>query len=655
MNSNFRTLQADYTNGLAVNRNYIENGYFADKNIIGWNRYADAAASSPADGTGGSPNAAFTLTYNTTTPMAHDGQMRLVKDAANRQGHGVSFDFTIDRADQAKPFQIEFDYRVVSGTFAASSTPVTPSDITVWIYDVTNNQLIQPAAHVLDGSVVGQFYTYRGNFQTNANSQNYRIVLHVATTSAVAYTLDFTNFRVSRNVVSQGTVVTDWQSYTPTFNGDYSLGTGGSPRQQFFWRRVGDTAQVRGHIKFGTSGMSAGASLFRFSTPSGLSIDNNKRPSFLSSGFSFSGTSLLGRINNTTYRQIGYVQQDGVSNNFYIEGRTDTGVAFAYNNTSPANIAGGDEIAVELSFPVLGWSSSVSLSSDNDGRIVGAVLTRVAAQNFTDSTPLNIPFTSVSNDTHNGAVNLNSSNAAWIAPISGFYNIHASMTGLTHAGVSFLDTFLAIRVNNVTVAQDRQDTVGRLSRNVSTLVFLNAGASVQCQAYQVSGATRAFEDFRLAISRVSGPAVIASTEKVVASIAATGTRAHNTAFTVIALTSKVIDTHNICDLANSRIVIPVSGIYSVFVYGGYTGVPSAGSVRCAFNIRLNSSNMIQSEFAYGLNDNTAYSDRLSGPSIQQTRRFNAGDIIDVTGTQTRSDNTGNLTLSTFRLEVIKID
>ncbi len=33
----------------------------------------------------------------------------VVKDASNRQGEGVAYAFTIDRSDQGKPLQIEFN------------------------------------------------------------------------------------------------------------------------------------------------------------------------------------------------------------------------------------------------------------------------------------------------------------------------------------------------------------------------------------------------------------------------------------------------------------------------------------------------------------------------------------------------------------------
>ena len=69
----------------------------------------DTAGANPVDGTGGSANVTWTRT--TTNPLAGDGSV-LTKDAVNRQGQGVSYDFTIDRADRNKQLAIEFDVEI---------------------------------------------------------------------------------------------------------------------------------------------------------------------------------------------------------------------------------------------------------------------------------------------------------------------------------------------------------------------------------------------------------------------------------------------------------------------------------------------------------------------------------------------------------------
>lgn len=87
--------------------NYITNPG-ADSNISGATAYADAAGTSPIDGVGGSPT--VTITRTTSSPLRGAASYLLTKDAANRQGQGVSYDFTIDSAQKGRSLSVLFDY-----------------------------------------------------------------------------------------------------------------------------------------------------------------------------------------------------------------------------------------------------------------------------------------------------------------------------------------------------------------------------------------------------------------------------------------------------------------------------------------------------------------------------------------------------------------
>jgi len=98
---------------LAEIKDFIANGGVnfignpnAGSNTDGWATYANTAGSTPVNGTGGTPN--ITWTRNTITPLRGDADFKLHKDAANRQGEGVSYDFKIDRADINKQLSIKF-------------------------------------------------------------------------------------------------------------------------------------------------------------------------------------------------------------------------------------------------------------------------------------------------------------------------------------------------------------------------------------------------------------------------------------------------------------------------------------------------------------------------------------------------------------------
>lgn len=166
--------------------NYIGGNFNAeDGTTTGWAAYADAAAATPADGTGGSPTVTFTNT--SSSPLIDSNSFLITKDASNRQGEGASFDFTIDSGAQDKSFKIKFYYSA-SANFVYTGS----ADIRIFIYDITNATLITPFRH----PIRDDYGYYEADFQTAADSTSYRLIFHVATTNALAYTLKIDNIEV---------------------------------------------------------------------------------------------------------------------------------------------------------------------------------------------------------------------------------------------------------------------------------------------------------------------------------------------------------------------------------------------------------------------------------------------------------------------------
>jgi hypothetical protein len=153
--------------------NYITNPD-AEIDTTGWATYADAAGAVPVDGTGGSPN--ITWTRSTSSPRRGTASFLLTKDAANRQGQGVSFAFSIDPVCTYRSQMVRVHLFVASGTY-------TDGDITAHIYDVNGVAIKASASSYLTAN------GYTIQFQFVATNPNYRLCLHVATTSASAYTV----------------------------------------------------------------------------------------------------------------------------------------------------------------------------------------------------------------------------------------------------------------------------------------------------------------------------------------------------------------------------------------------------------------------------------------------------------------------------------
>lgn len=157
--------------GTASNRQYL----------TGTVTLAQGGDTAPVDGTGGSVTG-LTFTRSTSLPLVGTASFLLSKDAANRQGQGVSTDFTISSADKGNPLQISFYYSASSGAVLGNA-----SDVKVFLYDVTNGVFKTLTRSVLSGPTADTVYRYAGQFTASSTSVNYRLILHVTTTNASAW------------------------------------------------------------------------------------------------------------------------------------------------------------------------------------------------------------------------------------------------------------------------------------------------------------------------------------------------------------------------------------------------------------------------------------------------------------------------------------
>jgi len=529
--------------------NYITNTNFDSgaTGITGYAAYADAAAATPVDGTGGSPT--VTITRTTSSPLRSTASGLITKDAANRQGEGVSYDFTIDTADQAKIMAVSFDYAVGSGTFAGG-TDSTTGDLNVYIYDVTNAQIIQPAGFKVLGSVSGQFYKHIATFQTASNSTSYRLIWNVASTSASAWTLKIDNVSVGPQIMQYGAPADDMMAYTPTFTG---FGT--VSNVSVFSSRVADNLFVRGYFTAGTpTGVAAKMKLGYKGANGNVTLDttklntNNKNEIIgsIARSSTLAGTLTILAI-AASPTDIAFGLQDGSSG----------GLTAANGN---AIIGAGAEISFSFVVPIAGWSSTVLMSNDTDTRVVAASVTHTT--NLSVTAGSNIVLPSASYDTH-GAYN--ASTGVYTVPVSGFYTV--SLTGFKIAASTAAGLFL--NKNSVAVA--------RIVVNPGTNLTHGGSSRVQCVAGDTlsivsdNSTTYVFDAFSgastggkaiLNIERLSGPSAIAASESVNAHYTgAPPTGTLSASYNKITYGTKVFDSHN--TYSSGTYTIPVSGKYSI--------------------------------------------------------------------------------------------
>lgn len=229
--------------------NYIENPD-AESDTAGYATYADAASSVPTDGTGGSPT--VTYTRSTSAPLRGAASFLLTKDAANRQGEGASYAFSIDSADVNKSLQISFDVDASDANYVAN-------DMAVYIYDVTNAALITPASV----NIAAAKYTLQTTFVAS-NSTSYRLIFHVASTNASAYAVKFDNISVGPELAALGVSVVDFPTSAISAS-NFTNATGLTITGRCSGQRVGGNLHLRLTANFAGTGSDAADMLFDLS------------------------------------------------------------------------------------------------------------------------------------------------------------------------------------------------------------------------------------------------------------------------------------------------------------------------------------------------------------------------------------------------------
>lgn len=588
----------------------------AEASTSDWATYANAAATAPTTGTGGSPN--ITLTRTTTTPLAGLGSFLITKDAANRQGQGVSTPFTIDTADQGKQIVVSFA--------AQTDTSYVANDILVYVVDVTNSLVYQLAPAGIpkaDGSG-GAIFT--GIFQASSNSTSYRLCFHIATTNASAYTVEYDRVSIAPTPVAWAPAIGDWQAYTPTVTG---LGTG-SGTASGYWRRVGDSVELAvGFTKDASAG--TGASTVVFSLPPGITVDTSKRPS-------------------TATTEAGYM----VSNNVSTSANWDIVGAY-YNGGGPgisfvlANGAGGGS-ATGSSFransitsframlPVSGWGSNIQIGS-YDGRTVAMRANTSSTGAFTAATT--IVYSNEITDTHAA---YDPSTGIWTCPVAGAYDISGSIFTNSAAWTAGNTLSLAIAVNGTAIATGytfpptasqglaAAVRLGSVQLNVGDTVRLQGASSVSVTC---SGGIQG--NF-FSISLVPGRSTLSAGDTV-AFAAYKNSGSHTSTGnpqTIASWNAASFDTTGSFNATTGVFTAPIAGIYDV-TYAVAFAANSTGTRWCKLQKNGVDTGNLSSGAGYALLAATAIN--TGGAKI----RLIAGDTLQLQGFQ---NSGGNLNYAT---------
>jgi len=257
--------------GAGTGRNYLQDWYDGLKAVsIASATIASDTGNRTVDGVENlkwaqSTLAGATVENNTVSPLRQTGDLKINSTASVIGAFVETPLFSLDRMDLGSTVGIEFDLY----------NPFTPTayELLVIRYNSSGvyQQTIIPAgtasASALKGVVIpGGTNKFKSYFITS-NSSSDLYALRFRKISFEDFDLQIDSLFVGPNKYIEGAIVSDWQSYTPTFTG-FGTVTGVDAK----WRRIGTSLQAQ--IKF-TSGTVPLATIGRISIPSNLTINSS--------------------------------------------------------------------------------------------------------------------------------------------------------------------------------------------------------------------------------------------------------------------------------------------------------------------------------------------------------------------------------------------
>jgi hypothetical protein len=537
--------------------NYLSANPDFEVDTTGYTVTKNTSAAAAPDSGFSSSSTNITITRTTSTPLRGSGSGLITKDAANRQGEQVYYAFTIDAADQGKLLDLTMDYTVGSGIYA-------DGDIRAYFYDVTNAVFIEPTGRDIKSTTSGIYQTHKATFQTSSNSTSYRLLFHVASTSASAYTLKIDNLRVGPQSTVQGVFVSDWQSFTMTFDAVTTAPTKGTvATDTCYWRRVGDTLELQLRYQQ-TSAGAAGSGAYLIPLPNGLTIDTSKIGTPNSSYVI--PTVGAGRIVGATGD---YTVTMAVYSTTRLYPILDNAAANASSWSSSTNPLSNTSISFSafVRVPIVGWSSGVTYASDGgDGRVVAFRSKTSGVPSGTiggnSGTSTNILYNSSSFDTHAAYA---AGTGIYTVPVAGYYRVHAGIfMSATQAAGNYIDMYIMKNGSSELYEEYKvQSTQSAHYVTVSGIVSCNAGDTLAIRGctngtspvYQSDGTANQFS-----IEKIQGPSAIASAETVAWYGWNTAGTSIGTSATLIPFTT-VNDSHG--GWSTNQYTVPVSGRYRI--------------------------------------------------------------------------------------------
>jgi len=514
--------------------NYItDSSVDAEVDVGDWVTYKDSAGLNPVDGTAGTA-LGVVFDRSADTSLRGSANFLYTKDAVNRQGEGASVAFTIDEADQAQKLTCSFDYD-------ASEVGYLDDELRLSVYDVTNSVLIRVNGEDLKAGKGKHYF----QFQTASDSTSYRLIIHQSDDTATAYTgIRFDNFQLGPREVAKGTIITDWEDFTPLFT-NVTISDNGSR-----YRRVGSNIELMVDVS-ATADATNEVIFPLIQTLFTMDVSELSTRQTLGVGWTLDGSS---------YSTVHPIIDGNIV--FKVEGEV------SLSNTVPAASGGfdnTDRLVFTMSVPIQGWSSDAAMSEDLGGRDIVVE----ASGNDGESIAANsedIPFKTSTIDTTtswSNAGNTGSNEAdAFTCPETGYYDV-SGLLDYTTPTVFAIDVYIGgvkptprVRLTISNGSASDCTFAGSLYMEKGQVMTLRATSTITL------GNTDAH---RIFIAKRSSPQTILETETVAARYTSNTSTSipHNTA-TTIPFEDIDYNTHGSSyDTSTGIYTVPVSGKYQI--------------------------------------------------------------------------------------------
>jgi hypothetical protein len=510
---------------------------------------------------GGSP----TVSFNTTVGAPLQGNVSGIfvhNVGADRMGQGWQYEFSIKSGQLGKTLNVGMLQTLNSGTYDVGSDTTNP-DITAWVYGPTDGtpSLIQLAPYKVLGCTSGTVCNFQASFQTANTGLNYRLIFHESKPSTVAYQLKVDGITVSPVQKSLGTVITDWQSYTPTFTGFTS-----PTAIAFYSRRVGDTLEVQGTFGTGTvTGATASVTLGYAGGNSNVTIDSTKISTAVVG-------SAVDATASATIFSWSVIATGGASNlNFGIQTSSTASLTVA---TGSAIAQSGTTFQFFASVPILGWSSGTVMSSNADGRVVSLAVNKSTIQSIPNNSITQVTGWDTPIFDTLGA--FNATTGVYTVPTAGKYRVTSMLTFETN---STGERLAAIFKNGNLLQYGMTGTAITGDSTSSQAIAISdcvAGDTITVEGYQTSGGALNLRALGQAtsfyIDKITGSSSISATDTVAARYSTSaGQSIPNNVDTVVNFDTKEFDkTGSVTTGAAWKFTAPVPGVYNISAHVMYT-------------------------------------------------------------------------------------